>query len=75
MLAIDSYATWKALFLSYFTESYLPPRIFVSIFTFVVPLAVMPDCGTNPAVGLFFARFEYIGDSSTPRQSGITASG
>ena len=35
---------------------------------------VMPDWGTNPAEGLFFARFEYIRDSPTSRQSGITAS-
>ena len=33
---------------------------------------VMPDWGTNPAKGLFFACFEYIRDSPTPRQSGIT---
>ena len=33
---------------------------------------VMPDWGTNPAKGLFFARFEYIRDSPTPRQSGNT---
>ena len=33
---------------------------------------VMPDSGTNPAKGLFFARFEYIRDSPAPRQSGIT---
>ena len=33
---------------------------------------VMPDWGTNPVKGLFFAHFEYIRDSPTPRQSGIT---
>ena len=32
----------------------------------------MPGWGTIPAKGLFFARFEYIQDSPTPRQSGIT---
>ena len=37
--------------------------------------AVMSDWGTNPAKGLFFARFEYIRDSPTPRQSGITVVG
>ena len=35
--------------------------------------SVMPDWGTYPAKGLFFARFEYIRDFPTPRQSGITA--
>ena len=33
---------------------------------------LMPDWGTNPAKGLFFARFEFIRDSLTPRQSSIT---
>ena len=36
------------------------------------PHTVMPDWGTNPAEGLFFARFEYTRDSPTRRQSGIT---
>ena len=40
--------------------------------TSVLWQAVMPDWGTNPAKGLFFARFEYIRDSPTTRQSGIT---
>ena len=34
----------------------------------------MPDWGTNPANGLFFARFEYIRDFPTPQQSGIIGS-
>ena len=38
---------------------------------YIQPL--MPDLGTNPAEGLFFARFKYTRDSPTPRQSDITA--
>ena len=34
----------------------------------------MPDWGTNPAKGLFFAPFEYIRDSPSSRQSGIVDS-
>ena len=32
----------------------------------------MPNCGMNPAMGLFFARFEYTRVFPTPRQTGIT---
>ena len=55
----ELYASLYASLPYYFTARYFTP--------------VMPDWGTNPARGLFFARFEYIRDSPTPRQSGITA--
>ena len=45
------------------------PELYASLYA---QLPVMPDWETNPAEGLFFARFEYIRDSPTPRQSGIT---